>query len=87
MLFLTDHELIELIRPAACNRRLDENGVAGTQYICSGHLKISGGKMSFAETCGEPCTYICKEAQRFQDTLDYILRIVRNINEIRSKTS
>lgn len=66
-----------------CGRHLMENGVKGTEYICEGKTSIINGRLKYTGTCGEPCSFICDDANSLQDEIDTVIRISKIIDEAR----
>ena len=60
---LTDHN------GQRCCRVLTENGIASTRRTCQGHTKVQNGKVTLHDTCGEPCSFICQDAQDFHNAV------------------
>lgn len=58
-----------------CCRRLTENGIPETAYICQGKTKIVEGKLKYENTCGEPCSFVCKDADRLRQEIEHVQAI------------
>ena len=54
-----------------CCRVLRENGVAPST-TCSGRSTIKNGKVVLSNTCGEPCSFVCEDAQAFSIEVERI---------------
>lgn len=65
----------------SCNRRLTENGAAGTERICDGRATILNGKLKVHGGCHEPCSYICEDTRDLAMTLNKIVSLDELIME------
>lgn len=68
-----------------CNRRLTENGVAGTERICEGRAAILNGKLKVQGGCGEPCSYICDDTQALAKAIGRIIFFDETILEAKAE--
>lgn len=68
----------------SCNRILRENGCP-PDYICEGQTTIVNGHLKYNGTCGEPCSFICDNAQELQKDIDTLQQYAKIIDEARKK--
>ena len=68
-----------------CGRVLFKNGVTGTQIICGGRSKIVNGRVKLHDTCGEPCSFVCKDTDKFSTEVERVVLYDRLITEAREK--
>lgn len=84
---ITDHQLYWLHRERitshngfSCNRRMGYDG-----SVCEGTMSIINGKLKYDGTCGEPCSFICRDAQALQDSINNVIQMDRLITEAKAK--
>lgn len=82
--WLFDHRLSHS-NGRICGRRLNENGVAGTEYTCAGKTKIVNGVVLFTGTCGEPCTFVCNDADAYRKSVETLRMYEKLIEEAKAK--
>lgn len=66
----------------SCNRTMREN-MSDPPYICCGKSEIIHGKLIITKSCGEPCTFVCKEAYALAQDIEMIKTHEKFIEEAR----
>ncbi len=66
-----------------CYRVLYENGVVSTRLTCQGHTKIENGKVTLHDTCGEPCSFVCDDAQQYQRAVKKLIFYNKLLEEVK----
>jgi hypothetical protein len=67
-----------------CSRVLIENGVPSTRHVCEAISTVQGGTLKVHATCGEPCSFVCKNTYELQQELERIQFYQRIIDEARN---
>jgi len=67
-----------------CSRVLIENGILSTRHICEAISTVQDGKLKVHATCGEPCSFVCEDANELAKELDLIKFYQRIIDEARN---
>lgn len=85
---LTDQELTKIARSLTsnpdCRIVLMENMSWADSRTCSGRLAVESGKVKILDSCGEPCSFVCKTSREFYDHLSMIKVVVKAINLVRA---
>lgn len=82
----SQEELLAMLRyqhNLSCSVVLRENMV-GEPRICEGRISLGADKkLRYNTTCGEPCSFICKNGARVQETLDLIQGVFTVLSMVR----
>lgn len=89
---MTDEQLTWLFRNRltshngfGCNRLLQGGPLYPGAPRCEGQTSIVKGRLKYTGTCGEPCSFICDDADALQKDIDLVLQYARVIDEARAK--
>jgi hypothetical protein len=88
---MTDEQLLWIFRNRlsshngfGCGRTRRENGCL-PDFRCEGQTSIIAGRLKYTGTCGEPCSFICNDADALQKDIDLVQQYAALIDEARSK--
>lgn len=69
----------------ACCRLLRDSPVYPGAPRCEGRTTIVNGRLKYDGTCGEPCSFICDDADSLQKDIDTAQRYASLIDEARRR--
>ncbi len=67
-----------------CGRIRRENGCL-PEFRCEGQTTIVNGRLKYTGTCGEPCSFICDDANALQKEIDLVQQYASVIDEARGR--
>lgn len=66
-----------------CCRLLMGSAIYPGAPRCEGQTTIVKGRLRYTGTCGEPCSFICDDADSLQKDIDTLLQYARVIDDAR----
>lgn len=63
-----------------CRRWLSDGGAKS--HVCGGRTMVVGGCLIYAETCGQPCNFICHDALHLLEAVELLKRYAEIIERV-----
>ena len=53
--------------------------------VCKGRLTYAEGKVKIHDTCGEPCSFVCKTSREFAEKVGWIRTVLQALQATKAK--